>query len=476
MRDIETAITYDDVLLKPQRSSVTDLRDIDTSTPLTKNITLEAPITSACMDTVTESELAIALAREGGIGMIHRFMPIEREVKEIEAVKGSEGHVIRDPVSVRPTRSASDVWSMMENEDISGILVTEHGKLEGLVSRRDLMFEDDLEQEIRKLMTERDDLVTAAPGTTLQEAKEIFKTEKVEKLPLVDDENTLHGLITAKDIEKIEDYPDATKDDEGRLRVGAAIGAHDHIERTDALLEAGADVIVLDVAHGHLDASIDAIKDVKEEFGDVELVAGNIATQDAAEDLIAAGADCVKVGVGPGSMCTTRIVAGAGVPQLSAVMNCVEVADAHDVPVIADGGIKNSGDLAKALAAGASSVMIGGLLAGTDEAPGREVTKDGRKYKMTRGMASTEAAVSRNRRKGKEIEDIEQKVSEGIEAAVPYRGSVSEVVSNLVGGLQSGISYCGADSIDEMQENAEFVRITGAGRRESKPHDVEERL
>ncbi|MCJ7429187.1 MAG: IMP dehydrogenase, partial [Candidatus Nanohaloarchaeota archaeon QJJ-5] len=352
MRDIEQAITYDDVLLKPKRSSVTDLRDVDTSTELTSNITLEAPITSACMDTVTEAELAIALAREGGIGMIHRFMPIEDEVSEVEAVKGSEGHVIRDPVSVTPDYSAADVWSLMEENGISGILVTDNGKLDGLVSRRDLMFEDELDCEIRKLMTPQEDLITAGPETSLEDAKEIFRTEKIEKLPLVTDTNELYGLITAKDIEKIEDYPDATKDRDGRLRVGAAIGAHDHIERTEALLEAGADVIVLDVAHGHLDASIDAIKEVKQEFGDVDLVAGNIATQEAAQDLIAAGADCVKVGVGPGSMCTTRIVAGAGVPQLTAVMNCVEIADDHDIPVIADGGIKNSGDLAKALAAG----------------------------------------------------------------------------------------------------------------------------
>lgn len=476
MHEIEQAITYDDVLLKPKRSSVTDLRSVDTSTQLTQNISLEAPITSACMDTVTESNLAIALAREGGIGMIHRFMTIEQEVQEVNAVKGSEGHVIKDPVSVPPSKSAADVWHMMNEQGISGILVVQNGTLNGLVSRRDLLFEDDRDQEIRKLMTSQNDLITASPDTTLEEAKEVFRNEKIEKLPLTTDDHQLKGLITARDIEKIEDYPDATKDEHGRLRVGAAIGAHDHIERTEALLEAGTDVIVLDVAHGHLDASIDAIKDVKREFSDVELVAGNIATQEAAEDLIAAGADGVKVGVGPGSMCTTRIVAGAGVPQLSAVMNCAEIADAHDIPVIADGGIKNSGDLAKALAAGASSVMIGGLLAGTDEAPGREVTKDGRKYKMTRGMASTEAAVDRNKKRDTEIEDIEQKVSEGIEAAVPYRGSVSEVVTNLVGGLQSGISYCGSNSIEDMQENAEFVRITGAGRRESKPHDVEERL
>jgi IMP dehydrogenase len=476
MRDIEKAITYDDVLLRPQRSSVTDLNDIDTTTELTDNIHMTVPITSACMDTVTESELAIALAREGGIGMIHRFMETEREAAEVRRVKQSESHVIREPVSVRPSTSAADVMDLMDERSISGILVTQDGRLEGLVSRRDLIFRDNLDKEARKLMTPYDELITGRPGTSLDDAKEVFRNEKIEKLPLVDDERRLEGLITAKDIEKIEDYPDACKDSEGRLRVGAAVGMHDTIERTQALLDAGADVIVMDIAHGHLDACLDSIQDIRTEFGDVDLIAGNIATGQAAEDLIAAGADCVKVGVGPGSMCTTRIVAGAGVPQLSAVMECAETADDHDVTLIADGGIKTSGDLTKALAAGASSVMVGGILAGTDESPGREIMKDGRKYKMTRGMASTEAAVSRNERHGKKIEDIEQKVAEGIEAAVPYRGSVAEVIAKLQGGLRSGISYCGARSIPEMQENAEFVQMTSAGKRESRPHDVEERL
>ncbi len=474
---IEEAITYDDVLLKPQRSTVTDLRSIDTSTRLTDSIELNVPVTSACMDTVTESELAVALAREGGIGMIHRFMPIEDEAAEVRAVKRSESHVIEDPVSVTPETAASRVREMMDNRGISGILVTKGDRLEGLVSRRDIIFRDDLEKEVHKLMTPQENLITGSPETGLEDAKEIFRTEKVEKLPLTDRDGRLHGLITAKDIEKIEQHPRACKDDKGRLRVGAAIGVHEAIKRTEALNQAGADVIVLDIAHGHLKAGLDTIRDVKDHFGDdIELVAGNIATKEATEDLIAAGADCVKVGVGPGSMCTTRVVAGAGVPQLTAVMDCIEAADAHDVPVIADGGIKNSGDLAKAMAAGASSVMIGGLLAGTKEAPGREVTKDGRKYKMTRGMASMEAAMSRNQRRGREQEDLDQKVSEGIEAAVPYRGTVSEVVQELRGGLQSGISYCGAESVQGMQDNAEFVRITGAGKRESEPHDVEERL
>lgn len=476
MTDIDEAITYDDVLLKPQKSSVTSLRDIDTSTQLTPNIRMNVPVTSACMDTVTEAELAIALAKEGGIGMIHRFMPIEDEAEEVRKVKRSESHVIEQPAAVEPDDPATQAQQVMDERGISGVLVTRENRLEGIITNRDLAFRDDLDLEVRKLMTPRDDMITAEPGTSLEEAKEVFRNEKIEKLPLVDDNDRIQGLITAKDIEKIEEHPLASKDDKGRLRVGAAIGVHESIERTEALLDAGADVIVLDIAHGHLEAGLDTIRDVKDEFGDIELVAGNIATAEAAEDLIAAGADCVKVGVGPGSMCTTRVVAGAGVPQFTAVRNCVEAADAHDIPVIADGGIKNSGDMAKALAAGASSVMIGGLLAGTKEAPGREITKDGQKFKMTRGMASMEAAVDRNKRRGKEQEELDQKVAEGIEAAVPYRGTVEEVIQELRGGLQSGISYCGADSILSMQEKAEFVRITGAGQRESQPHDVKERL
>lgn len=476
MTDIDEAITYDDVLLKPQKSSVTSLRDIDTSTQLTPNIRMNVPVTSACMDTVTEAELAIALAKEGGIGMIHRFMPIEDEAEEVRKVKRSESHVIEQPAAVEPDDPATQAQQVMDERGISGVLVTRENRLEGIITNRDLAFRDDLDLEVRKLMTPRDDMITAEPGTSLEEAKEVFRNEKIEKLPLVDDDDRIQSLITAKDIEKIEEHPLASKDDKGRLRVGAAIGVHESIERTEALLDAGADVIVLDIAHGHLEAGLDTIRDVKDEFGDIELVAGNIATAEAAEDLIAAGADCVKVGVGPGSMCTTRVVAGAGVPQFTAVRNCVEAADAHDIPVIADGGIKNSGDMAKALAAGASSVMIGGLLAGTKEAPGREITKDGQKFKMTRGMASMEAAVDRNKRRGKEQEELDQKVAEGIEAAVPYRGTVEEVIQELRGGLQSGISYCGADSILSMQEKAEFVRITGAGQRESQPHDVKERL
>jgi IMP dehydrogenase len=325
-------------------------------------------------------------------------------------------------------------------------------------------------------MTPHDELITGTPDTDLDEAKEVFRNKKVEKLPLVDNDNRVHGLITAKDIEKIEEYPMACKDGKGRLRVGAAIGIHDSMERAEALLDAGADILALDIAHGHLDAGIDAIKQVKQQFPDADLIAGNVATAEGTEDLIAAGADCVKVGVGPGSMCTTRVVAGAGVPQLTAVLESVNAANDHGVPVIADGGIRNSGDLVKALAAGASSAMIGGLLAGTDESPGREITKDGRKYKMTRGMASMEAAINRNMKAGDKVEDLDQKVAEGIEAAVPYRGSVAEVVQKLRGGLQSGISYCGADNIAEMQKKAEFVRITDAGKNESRPHDVKERL
>ena len=473
-------LTFDDVLLVPRRSAVASRRDVSTATQLTQRITLNIPIVSANMDTVTESEMAIAMAREGGIGIIHRFMSPQRQAAEVARVKRGESYVVEQPLMLPLTATLRQAQQLMEREGIGGILITdENGKLAGILTTRDLLFAENLDQPVTAAMTSRERLITAPVGTTIEEAKRILWQHRIEKLPLVNADGTVHGLITSKDIVKRERYPLATRDSKGRLRVGAAIGVRPgYLERARLLLEAGADLLVIDIAHGHSDNAIRAIREIRRVFGDVELVAGNVATAQGVRDLIAEGVNAVKVGVGPGSICITRLVTGFGVPQLSAIMECAEVAREAGVPIIADGGIRNSADLVKALAAGASSVMLGSLLAGTTESPGIVVIRGGRRYKVVRGMASLGAAFSRQRAEGEYAEtgqevDWEKVVPEGVEAAVPYRGPVSDVLAQLVGGLRSALSYAGAFTIKELQENAEFIRITPAGQRESGPHDVE---
>ncbi len=474
-------LTFDDVLLVPKRSPVRSRRDVNTATRLSRRISLNIPIVSANMDTVTESAMAIAMARAGGIGIIHRFMPIERQAAEVARVKRSEGYVVEHPYTVSPDTLVRDVRRLMQEYDTGGILVVdEENHLLGIITTRDLLFLEDDQLRARDIMTPRERLVTAAPGTTLEEAKRILWQHRIEKLPLVTPDNTVVGLITAKDIVNREKFPLATKDAKGRLRVGAAIGVRPgFLRRAEALLEAGADVLVVDIAHGHSDNCIDAVKALRRHFGEnVEIIAGNVATAAGTADLIDAGVDAVKVGIGPGSICVTRVVTGFGVPQITAIQECARVARDAGIPIIADGGIRNSGDLVKALAAGASSVMVGSLLAGTTESPGRVVIRNGRRYKIVRGMASLTANIDRQRvtdevrETGQEI-DWEKVVPEGVEAVVPYRGNVSEVLEQLVGGLRSGLSYGGAFTIEELWDNAEFIQITPAGLFESRPHDVE---
>ncbi len=481
MDDSKTAVnlglTFDDVLLVPRRSVVRSRREIDTRTRFSRNITLNLPVVSANMDTVTESAMAITVAREGGIGIIHRFLPIEEQVKEVEKVKRSESFVIDQPYVIPPEKTLAQAREFMAHQGITSLLVVNgKGRLEGILTHRDIRFETNGKKKVSELMTPREELVTAPVGTSLEEAKKILHKHRIEKLPLVDREGRVRGLITGKDILKMTQYPMACKDEKGRLRVGAAIGVKgDFLERSAALLKAGSDALVLDIAHGHSDQAVGALRDIREQFEDVELVAGNVATEAGTRDLIHAGADAVKVGVGPGSICITRIVTGAGVPQLTAILECAKAARPKGVPLIADGGIRTSGDVTKALAAGASTVMVGSLLAGTDEAPGVTVMRNNVKYKMSRGMASMGATVDRTLRENGEAvdDDLTDVVAEGVEALVPYRGKASEILTQLVGGLRSGISYCGARNLEEMRKNAQFVRITQAGIRESQPHDVE---
>ncbi len=474
-------LTFDDVLLVPKRSAVISRSHVNTSTWLTQHIRLNIPIISANMDTVTESRMAIAMARAGGIGIIHRFMPIERQALEVQRVKRSESYVVEHPYTVSPDTKIHAVRALMEEWDTGGILVVDkNNRLLGIITTRDLLFLEDDEKTVAEVMTPSDHLVTAPPGTTMEEAKRILWKHRIEKLPLVHDDGTVAGLITARDIVNREKYPLATKDEKGRLRVGAAIGVRPgYLRRAEALLEAGADVLVVDIAHGHSDNCINAVKELRREFGDdVEIIAGNVATAEGTADLIEAGVNAVKVGIGPGSICVTRVVTGFGVPQITAIQECAKVAREAGIPIIADGGIRNSGDLVKALAAGASSVMLGSLLAGTTESPGRIVIRNGRRYKIVRGMASLTANIDRQqvtdevKETGQEM-DWEKVVPEGVEAVVPYRGNVAEVLDQLVGGLRSGLSYGGAFTIEELWDNAEFIQITPAGLFESKPHDVE---
>ncbi len=468
---VPIGLTFDDVLLLPDKSDVMP-RDVDVSAKLTRNISLNIPIVSAAMDTVTESELAISIAREGGLGFIHRAMSPEKQASEIDKVKKSESGMIVDPVTIDPEAPISEALLLMEKYRISGVPVVLKGKLVGIVTNRDLKFETDYTKKVSEIMT-RERLITAPVGTDLDEARDILHRYKIEKLPIVDDDFNLRGLITIKDIEKRKKYPNSCKDLMGRLRVGAAVGVGEEaLFRVQLLVKAGVDIIAIDTAHGHSQAVIETLRAIKKRF-DIDVIAGNVATSEGARDLIAAGADAIKVGIGPGSICTTRIVAGAGVPQLTAIKNCYSVASEYNIPVIADGGIKYSGDITKAIAAGASCVMIGSLFAGTDESPGEIILYQGRSYKVYRGMGSLGAMEQGAKdRYGQQGVEKSKLVPEGVEGRVPYKGPLAQSIHQLVGGLRAGMGYCGACTLDELRIKARFIRITNAGYRESHVHDV----
>lgn len=463
-------LTFDDVLLVPAKSDVLP-REVDISTYLTKNIKLNIPIISSGMDTVTEARMAIAMAREGGLGVIHKNMPIECQANEIDKVKRSEHGIIVDPIFLSPDNTLKDAHDLMEKYHISGVPVTDRNKLVGIITNRDLRFESDLTRKISDCMT-REHLITAPVGTSLEDAKELLRKHRIEKLPLVDSRGCLKGLITIKDIEKAQKYPNSAKDAKGRLLVAAAVGVgSDMMERVEAIVAAKVDVIVIDTAHGHSRGVLEAVKTIKNTYRQIDLIAGNVATAEATRDLIEAGADCVKVGIGPGSICTTRVIAGIGVPQISAVYNCASAARQYGVPIIADGGIKYSGDIVKAIAAGANVVMIGNLLAGTEESPGETIIYQGRSYKVYRGMGSL-GAMAQGSKDRYFQENMDKLVPEGIEGRVPYKGSLADTVFQLVGGLRSGMGYCGVKNIEELINNTQFIRITGAGLKESHPHDI----
>jgi IMP dehydrogenase len=471
--EIEERLTFDDVLLVPAFSEVLP-KEVDVSTPLTRTIRLNIPLVSAAMDTVTESRTAICMAQEGGLGIIHRNMPVSEQVTEVDKVKKSESGMILNPVTMDPEQKIFEALEVMKKYRISGLPITKNGKLVGILTNRDLRFERRLDEKISAVMT-RDRLITVPVGTTLEASKEILHKNRIEKLLVVDDQNNLKGLITIKDIEKMRKYPSSCKDPLGRLRVGAAIGpGKDREARTEALIKAGVDVLVLDTAHGHSRDVLDAVRDTKENFPDCQLIGGNVATREGALDLIKAGVDAVKVGVGPGSICTTRVIAGVGIPQLSAIMETSEISERYEVPVIADGGIKFSGDITKAIAAGARSVMIGNLFAGTDESPGEIVLYQGRSYKVYRGMGSLEAMKegSKDRYFQGDVESETKLVPEGIEGRVPYRGALSYSIQQLIGGMKAGMGYLGAKTIQELQQKAKFIRITSSGLKESHVHDV----
>ncbi|MBK8420074.1 IMP dehydrogenase [Candidatus Villigracilis saccharophilus] len=471
----DTALTYDDVLLVPQYSIVDSRRMLSTQTKLTKKISLQIPIVSANMDVVTESEMAIAMAREGGIGIIHRFLSIDEQARQIHRVKKAESFIVESPIKMTTAHTVGDIKKLVDETGSGGILIVDaDGKLVGIVTTRDLLFENDENKPVSELMQKN--VITGSPEISLKDAEKLLHDHRIEKLPLVDKDGRVTGLVTLKDIMKITQYPKATKDSRGRLIVGAAVGVRDkEMRRVEAALAAGADCIVVDIAHGDSNLEIDMIRNIRKHFPDAQIIGGNVATADGTKSLIDAGADCVKVGVGPGSICITRVVAGSGVPQLTAVIECAKAAESAGIPIIADGGIRQPGDVAKAIAAGAQSVMIGSMLAGTDESPGMIMTRRGHRYKASRGMASREATIDRNRKEGNDLtqEEIEEYVAEGVEAAVPYRGKVREVLTQLIGGLQSGMSYSGAHNLEEFTQKAIFVRMTGAGLRESGPHDVE---
>ena len=467
---IREGLTFDDVLLVPAKSEVLP-RDVDLSVQLARNIKLNIPILSAAMDTVTDSKMAIAMAREGGLGIIHKNMSIEEQAAQVDKVKRSEHGVITDPFYLSPENLISDAEELMSRYRISGVPITRDGKLVGILTNRDLRFETDYSRPIGEVMTS-ENLITAPVGTTLEEAKKILAAHRIEKLPIVDREGNLRGLITIKDIEKTSKYPNSAKDENGRLLCGAAVGVtKDVFERIDALLNAKVDVINIDTAHGHSMGVLKQVENIRNRYPDITLFAGNVATAAATHDLISAGVDCVKVGIGPGSICTTRVVAGIGVPQITAIADCAEEADKYGIRVIADGGIKYSGDITKALAAGGSCVMLGSLLAGTEESPGAMEIYQGRSFKVYRGMGSMSAmAVGSKDRYFQE--GAKKLVPEGVEGRVPYKGTLADTIFQMVGGLRSGMGYCGAKTIDDLRRNSEFIRITNAGLAESHPHDI----
>jgi IMP dehydrogenase len=466
----QPALTFDDVLLLPAHSLVHP-RDVVTASRFTRGITLNVPLVSAAMDTVTESDMAIVMARAGGIGVIHKNMSVDRQAAEVDRVKRSESGMILDPITLSPAASLREAVALMNRFKISGVPIVDGGRLVGIITNRDLQFESNLDRPLKDTMT-RKNLVTAPVGTTLDEAEQILGEHRIEKLPVVDEDGNLRGLITVKDIHKRREFPNANKDQHGRLRVAAAIGATNYEARAAALVDAGVDVLIIDTAHGHSEGVLQATADVRERFPDVQLVAGNIATRSGARALAERGVDAIKVGVGPGSICTTRVVTGIGVPQLTAVLDAVD--GAGDIPVIADGGIKYSGDIVKALSAGASSVMMGSMLAGTEESPGESILMEGRRFKMIRGMGSLSAMQDGSADRYFQEGEMSAKklVPEGIEGRVPYKGPAADVLFQMVGGLRAGMGYAGCGTIDELRTKTEFVRITAAGLRESHPHDV----
>lgn len=467
---LKQAYTFDDVLLVPNKSEVLP-REVSLATYLTKKIRLNIPLMSAGMDTVTETKMAIAIAREGGIGIIHKNMSIENQATEVDRVKRQENGVIKDPFYLSPENTIQDALNLMSKYRISGVPITTEGKLVGILTNRDIVYETDYSKKIEEVMT-KEGLVTANEGTTLVEAKEILKKHKIEKLPLVDAEGNLMGLITVKDIEKAVKFPNSAKDSQGRLLCGAAVGVTaDMMDRVDALVKASVDVITVDTAHGHSRGVIEAVKKIKEKYPELQIIAGNVATAEATVDLIEAGADCIKVGIGPGSICTTRVVAGVGVPQLTAVMDCVEAAEKYGIPVIADGGIKYSGDVVKALAAGAKVVMMGSMFAGCEESPGETEIYQGRSYKVYRGMGSLSAMASGS--KDRYFQEGDKKlVPEGVEGRVPYKGQVADTIYQILGGLRSGMGYLGSRTLEDLYNSANFVIQSSAGLRESHPHDI----
>ena len=475
--EIREGLTFDDVLLVPKFSDISSRSQTNLSTKLSRNISLNIPLISANMDTVTEAPMAVVMAREGGIGIIHRFLTIEEEVNQVLKVKRSGSVMIENPYTIQPEQTIQNAFNLMNEKGVSGLLVTNSDStLAGILTERDVLFESSNSSKlVMELMTK--DVITAHVGIDMEQAKLVLKNNRIEKLPLVDENNHVKGLITSQDIADLEKYPDASKDKKGRPLVGAAVGVKgDFMERTEALIEAGTDVLVVDIAHGHSENAINTVKNIKKAFPDCELIAGNVATSKGTEDLIKAGVDAVKVGVGSGSICITRVITGSGVPQLTAVLDCAKIGKKHDIPIISDGGTRTSGDATKALAAGASSIMVGSILGGTDESPGSTITKNGKRFKIYRGMASLGASIGR---KSKETgtfdltEDLNDYVAEGVEAMVPYKGSVTDLIVQITGGIRSGLSYCGAHNIKQMHENAEFIKMSGAGFAESQPHDVD---
>ncbi len=473
----ETALTFDDVLLVPKRSTIASRQAVNTRTLFSRRIELKLPVVSSNMDTVTEAPMGIAMARLGGMGVIHRFMTIERQASEVSRVKHAGSFIMDHPYSVSGDSTVAQAREEMEKHGVGGLVVLgKNDELIGLVSTRDVMFEQNESRLVSEVMTAREKLVTVGAGTSLDDARSLLHTHRLEKLPVVDHNGHLLGLITAQDVMKVEHLSEATRDARGQLRVAAAIGVKDSdLDRAEACMKAGADALVVDIAHGHSDLAITMVRALKQKYPQVDVVGGNVATAEGVRDLVEAGADAIKVGVGSGSICITRVVTGFGVPQLTAIADCARVGHELNVPVIADGGIRTSGDLTKAIAAGASTVMIGSMLAGTDESPGATVVRDGRRVKVVRGMASLTANIDRKEiEQGREVdpEDWEKVVPEGVEAVVPFRGPAKEIVHQLVGGLRSGLSYAGATTIQELWKNAEFIHITSAGKRESGVHDV----